>query len=191
MMTGQCSKRAGAARSTIQTRTGAIWFLWSQLRHVSVNVGKTGSELLVSEEVVSLYAFLAPGVDDAAGRQRRSRKAEMSYVIAAPEMMTAAASDLAAIGSNVSAAHMVTAAPTVAVTPAAADEVSAGIAHLLPARPGLSAAVEAFGTHCPAPRLGWWADAAMFVPLHSALIQRLTTTKYSTGPRLYRGRQRR
>ncbi len=31
----------------------------------------------------------------------------MSYVIAAPEMMTSAASDLAAIGSNVDAAHMV------------------------------------------------------------------------------------
>jgi hypothetical protein len=29
----------------------------------------------------------------------------MAYVIAAPEMMTAAASDLAAIGSNVDAAH--------------------------------------------------------------------------------------
>jgi hypothetical protein len=54
----------------------------------------------------------------------------MAYVIAAPEMMTAAAADLAAIGSNVSAAHLVAAAPTVAVVPAAADEVSAGIAHL-------------------------------------------------------------
>jgi hypothetical protein len=52
----------------------------------------------------------------------------MSYVIAAPEMMTSAAADLAAIGSNVSAAHMVAAAPTVAVVPAAADEVSAAIA---------------------------------------------------------------
>ena len=54
----------------------------------------------------------------------------MSFVIAAPEMMTAAATDLATIGSNVSAAHMAAAAPTVAVIPAAADEVSASIAHL-------------------------------------------------------------
>jgi hypothetical protein len=54
----------------------------------------------------------------------------MSYVIAAPEMMTSAATDLATIGSNVSAAHMVAAARTVAVVPAAADEVSASIAHL-------------------------------------------------------------
>jgi len=53
----------------------------------------------------------------------------MSYVIAAPEMMTATATDLATIGSNLSAAHMA-AAPTVAVVPAAADEVSASIAHL-------------------------------------------------------------
>jgi hypothetical protein len=54
----------------------------------------------------------------------------MSYVIADPEMMTSAASDLATIGSNVSAVHMVAAAPTVAVLPAAADEVSTGIAQL-------------------------------------------------------------
>jgi hypothetical protein len=54
----------------------------------------------------------------------------MSYVIADPEMMTAAASDLAAIGSNVNAAHMVAAARTTAVIAAAADEVSASIAHV-------------------------------------------------------------
>ena len=54
----------------------------------------------------------------------------MSYVIADPEMMTAAATDLASIGSNVSAAHMTAVARTVAVIPAAADEVSARIAHL-------------------------------------------------------------
>jgi hypothetical protein len=54
----------------------------------------------------------------------------MAYVIAAPEMMTAAASDLATIGSDVNAAHMVAAAPTVALVPAAADEVSAGIAQV-------------------------------------------------------------
>jgi hypothetical protein len=41
----------------------------------------------------------------------------MSYVIAAPEIMTSAATDLATIGSNVSAAHMVAAARTVAVLP--------------------------------------------------------------------------
>ncbi len=54
----------------------------------------------------------------------------MSAVIATPEMMASAATDLATIGSNVSAAHMVAAAPTLAVIPAAADEVSASIAHL-------------------------------------------------------------
>ena len=53
----------------------------------------------------------------------------MSYVIAAPEMMTAAATDLATIGANLSAAHAA-AAPTLAVLPAAADEVSVSIAHL-------------------------------------------------------------
>jgi hypothetical protein len=54
----------------------------------------------------------------------------MSYVIAAPEMMTAAASDLAAIGENVSAAHAAATAPAVALVPAAADEVSAAVTHL-------------------------------------------------------------
>jgi hypothetical protein len=54
----------------------------------------------------------------------------MPYVIAAPETMTSAATDFATIGSNLSAAHIAVAAPTVAVLPAAADEVSAGIAHL-------------------------------------------------------------
>lgn len=54
----------------------------------------------------------------------------MSLLIAVPESMTAAAADLANIGSAVSAAHMAAAAPTVAVIPAAADEVSSGIADL-------------------------------------------------------------
>jgi hypothetical protein len=54
----------------------------------------------------------------------------MSNVIAAPDMMTSAAMDAATIGSNVSAAHMVAAAWTTSVIPAAADEVSASIAHL-------------------------------------------------------------
>ena len=57
----------------------------------------------------------------------------MSYVIADPEMMTSAASDSATIGSNVSAAHMAAAARTTAVLPAAADEVSTGIAQLFSA----------------------------------------------------------
>ncbi|MGB9224655.1 PE family protein, partial [Mycobacterium sp.] len=54
----------------------------------------------------------------------------MSLLIAAPESMTAAATDLANIGSALNAAHTAAATPTVAVIPAAADEVSASIAHL-------------------------------------------------------------
>ncbi len=53
----------------------------------------------------------------------------MSYVIAAPEMMTSAAKDLAAIGSTLGTAHSA-AAPTLDVMPAAADEVSVAIARL-------------------------------------------------------------
>jgi PE family len=54
----------------------------------------------------------------------------MSDVTAVPEAIAAAATDVAAVGSTVNAAHMAAAAPTVAVIPAAADEVSAGIANL-------------------------------------------------------------
>jgi hypothetical protein len=54
----------------------------------------------------------------------------MSYVIAAPEIMTAAATDLATIGSTLDAAHRAAGPTTLAVAPAAADEVSVSIAHL-------------------------------------------------------------
>jgi hypothetical protein len=54
----------------------------------------------------------------------------MSLVIAAPELMTDTAMDLANIGSALNLAHMAAATPTVAVVPAAADEVSVNIAHL-------------------------------------------------------------
>jgi hypothetical protein len=52
----------------------------------------------------------------------------MSYVIAAPEMMTKAATDVATIGSTLDVAHREAAAATVGMAPAAADEVSAAIA---------------------------------------------------------------
>ena len=54
----------------------------------------------------------------------------MPAVIAAPGLIGVAATDVATIGSTVNAAHMAAAAPTVAVIPAAADEVSASVAHL-------------------------------------------------------------
>src|SRR5437588_6688658 len=61
---------------------------------------------------------------------RLVRRTEMSAVIAVPEIMTSAATDLAKIGLNLNAAHVVAATPTLAVLPAAADEVSTGVAHL-------------------------------------------------------------
>ncbi len=54
----------------------------------------------------------------------------MSSLLAAPEMLASAATDLATIGSTLSAAHMAAVAPTLALMPAAADEVSASIAHV-------------------------------------------------------------
>lgn len=54
----------------------------------------------------------------------------MSYVIAEPQMLAAAAGDLAAIGSTVSNASAAAAAPTTGVLAAGGDAVSAGIAAL-------------------------------------------------------------
>lgn len=54
----------------------------------------------------------------------------MSFVIADPEMVTAAAADLAGIRSTLGAAVEAAAGPTTGVAAAAADEVSAAIAHL-------------------------------------------------------------
>ena len=86
----------------------------------------------------------------------------MSYMVAYPEFMSSAASDLASIGTNVSAAHMVAAARTVAVIPAAADEVSAGIAHL-------------FSRHAQ----DYQALAGQASAFHDQFVQHLTTAAHS------------
>ena len=54
----------------------------------------------------------------------------MSFVIATPETMAAAAADLAGIESALSAAHAAAATSTTQVLAAGADEVSAAIAGL-------------------------------------------------------------
>ncbi len=54
----------------------------------------------------------------------------MSFVVAAPEWVAAAATDLANIGSAIGAANTAAVAPTTGVIAAGADEVSAAIAAL-------------------------------------------------------------
>ena len=54
----------------------------------------------------------------------------MLYVVAVPEMLASAATDLERIGSSLSAANVAAAAPTTAVVAAAGDEVSVAIASL-------------------------------------------------------------
>ena len=51
----------------------------------------------------------------------------MSFVIATPDVITAAATDLASIGSTVTAANAAAAAGTTGMLDAAADEVSTAI----------------------------------------------------------------
>ncbi|WP_261901069.1 PE family protein, partial [Mycobacterium marinum] len=58
----------------------------------------------------------------------------MSFVITAPEALTAAATDLASLGSTIGAANAAAAAPTTAVLAAGADEVSAAVAALFDAQ---------------------------------------------------------
>ena len=86
----------------------------------------------------------------------------MAYVVAAPEMMASAATDVATIGSNVSAAHMAAAAPNLALIPAAADEVSAGIAQL-------------FAQHAQ----GYQAQAAQAAAFQEQFVQHLTAGAFS------------
>ena len=52
----------------------------------------------------------------------------MSFVIAAPELVTAAATDVARISSTINAARAAAATPTTEVPAAGADEVSAAVA---------------------------------------------------------------
>jgi hypothetical protein len=80
-------------------------------------------------------------------------------VTAAPELMTVAATDLANIGSTISAAHITAAAPTVAVLPAAADEVSSSIAHL-------------FSQHAQ----DYQALAGQAAAFHEKFVQQLTSS---------------
>jgi PE family len=83
----------------------------------------------------------------------------MSHVIAAPEMMTAAARDLSNIGSALTAAKAAAAAPTTGVLAAAADEVSAAIAAL-------------FSAHGQ----GFQALGAQAAAFHEKFVQALTAT---------------
>lgn len=72
----------------------------------------------------------------------------MSGLIAAPELIATAATDLANIGSKLSAANTAVAATTATVPAAAADQVSAAVAQLLSAHgqeyQALAGQVEAF-----------------------------------------------
>src|SRR6202142_2723390 len=83
----------------------------------------------------------------------------MSLVTAAPELMTVTATDLANIGSTISAAHMAAATPTVAVVPAAAGEVSSSIAQL-------------FSQHAQ----DYQALAGQAAAFHEKFVQQLTSS---------------
>jgi hypothetical protein len=80
----------------------------------------------------------------------------MSFVIAAPEYVAAAATDLANLGSTITSAHAAAFGPTSTVLAAAADEVSAQIAVV-------------FGAHGRA----YQALSAQAAAFHSQFVQTL------------------
>jgi PE family len=80
----------------------------------------------------------------------------MSYVLATPELISAAATDLAAIGSTLDAAYQAATNPTMVLVPAAADEVSGAVAHL-------------FSAH----GAGFQALAGKAVAFHDQLVENL------------------
>ena len=81
----------------------------------------------------------------------------MVFVIAAPEFVTAAASDLANVGSTISAANAAAATQTTGVLAAAEDEVSAAIAAV-------------FSAHGQ----GFQALSAQAAAFHDQFVQALT-----------------
>ena len=83
----------------------------------------------------------------------------MSYVIAAPEMLAAAAADVAGIGSSLSEANAAAATPTTGVLAAAEDEVSAAIAAL-------------FSAHSQ----GFQAVSAQAAAFHAQFVQTLKSS---------------
>ncbi|WP_082964226.1 PE family protein [Mycobacterium sp. E796] len=90
----------------------------------------------------------------------------MSALIAVPEAMSSAATDLAKIALNLDAAHAVAATPTLAVLPPAADEISTGVAQL-------------FAQHAQ----GYQALAGQAATFHDQFVQHLTAGAgaYATG----------
>ncbi|WP_082277319.1 PE family protein, partial [Mycobacterium ostraviense] len=81
----------------------------------------------------------------------------MSFVIAAPGALLAAANDLAGIRSAISAANLAAAPPTTGVLAAGADEVSTGIAGI-------------FGAHA----LSYQAVSAQTAAFHDQFVRALT-----------------
>lgn len=115
---------------------------------------------------------------------RPAWRCAMAYVIAAPEMMTAAAADLAVIGSTLDAANATAAAPTIALLSAAPDEVSTGIAQLFSdyAEDYQELAKQASAFHTQFVHQ-WTASAAAYAGAEAvnaaALLQPLTATVVS------------
>ena len=110
----------------------------------------------------------------------------MSYLVAVPDMLASAATDVEGIGSSLTAATAAAAAPTTAVAAAGADEVSTAIAALFSshaqAHQALSAEAAEFHTRfvqtlTAAANAYAGAEAANVAPLQSAVHEALQLLK--------------
>ncbi|WP_261877534.1 PE family protein, partial [Mycobacterium marinum] len=110
----------------------------------------------------------------------------MSFLVTAPEILAAAATDLDGIGAAIGAANAAAAAPTTAVLAAGADEISAAMASLFTAHAqayqGLSVQVGAFHTQFVQALTGAGgayaaAEAANVSPLQAAAQDMLTAIR--------------
>uniref|UniRef100_UPI003565ACE3 PE family protein n=1 Tax=Mycobacterium marinum TaxID=1781 RepID=UPI003565ACE3 len=110
----------------------------------------------------------------------------MSFLVTAPEILAAAATDLDGIGAAIGAANAAAAAPTTAVLAAGADEISAAMASLFTAHAqayqGLSVQVGAFHNQFVQALTGAGgayaaAEAANVSPLQAAAQDMLTAIR--------------
>src|SRR5262245_49556533 len=105
-----------------------------------------------------LSCFKLLGLGDRRAEKTPVEGADMSFLIAQPDLVAVAATDLASIGSRISEANSVAAVQTTEVLAAGADEVSAAVA-------------AAFGAHGQ----GFQALNAQAEAFHQQFIQALNT----------------
>ncbi|MGO9386151.1 MAG: PE family protein [Mycobacterium sp.] len=87
----------------------------------------------------------------------------MSFVVAVPEVLGTAATDLASLGSTISSASAAAAAPRTGVVAAAGDEVSAAIAAVVSAHGRRAVTAVGLPSSGARTRNTWWTGSRLLV----------------------------